>query len=302
MTAQAKPKSQNRDERPDRAYLFKPGQSGNPGGRPKGLAKTIRESVPAHELVRHFQAIFSMDLTELERLRIDPAAVTVADRSKAGDWLADRGYGKAPNYAPVEGSDPLELGDLDRAVAATVDELAGHAKLMLLAGLQSRLWEQRARPEQLPPDGDWRVWYLRGGRGAGKTRTGAETLRAMDQRRTSRASGRSSHPPSGTPAPSAPKAALRAHASARWQGAERRRAGTAPKASSDRANGSKVYLDGADDGALRVQGKNLRGLWADEVGLWRDWDRAWNESIRVRRPRRARPGSSRPAPRRWRTR
>jgi phage terminase large subunit-like protein len=45
------------------------------------------------------------------------------------------------------------------------------------------------------------------------------------------------------------------------------------------ASGAKVYIDGADDGALRVQGKNLRGAWCDEVGLWRDWDISWNESL-----------------------
>jgi len=37
----------------------------------------------------------------------------------------------------------------------------------------------RARPEQLPPGGeDWVVWLLLAGRGFGKTRTGAETVRA----------------------------------------------------------------------------------------------------------------------------
>ena len=35
-------------------------------------------------------------------------------------------------------------------------------------------WRYWARPEQLPPDGDWFVWLLRSGRGFGKTRTGAE--------------------------------------------------------------------------------------------------------------------------------
>ena len=44
-------------------------------------------------------------------------------------------------------------------------------------------------------------------------------------------------------------------------------------------SGSSIYVDGADDGALRIQGKNLRGLWADEIGLWVKWDLAWNESI-----------------------
>src|SRR5439155_12915332 len=36
----------------------------------------------------------------------------------------------------------------------------------------------RARPGQRPPAGDWRVFLLLGGRGAGKTRTAAELVRA----------------------------------------------------------------------------------------------------------------------------
>jgi phage terminase large subunit-like protein len=39
-------------------------------------------------------------------------------------------------------------------------------------------WSYRARDEQLPPPGDWRVWLLLAGRGFGKTRTGAELVRA----------------------------------------------------------------------------------------------------------------------------
>jgi phage terminase large subunit-like protein len=39
-------------------------------------------------------------------------------------------------------------------------------------------WSFWARPEQLPPPGDWKVWNLRSGRGFGKTRTGAEWVRA----------------------------------------------------------------------------------------------------------------------------
>ena len=31
-------------------------------------------------------------------------------------------------------------------------------------------WRYRARPEQLPPAGSWRVWLLMAGRGFGKTR------------------------------------------------------------------------------------------------------------------------------------
>ncbi len=42
--------------------------------------------------------------------------------------------------------------------------------------LEWRLW---ARIDQLPPDGDWRAWLLIGGRGSGKTRSGAEWVRAL---------------------------------------------------------------------------------------------------------------------------
>ena len=34
-------------------------------------------------------------------------------------------------------------------------------------------------------------------------------------------------------------------------------------------SGATVFCDGADDGAERIQGKNLRGAWCDEVGLWK---------------------------------
>jgi phage terminase large subunit-like protein len=39
-------------------------------------------------------------------------------------------------------------------------------------------WPFWARPNQLPPAGDWRIWLLLAGRGFGKTRTGAEMIRA----------------------------------------------------------------------------------------------------------------------------
>lgn len=48
-------------------------------------------------------------------------------------------------------------------------------------------WRFWARPKQLPPDGNWRTWILRAGRGFGKTRAGAEWLheraKAEDGRR-----------------------------------------------------------------------------------------------------------------------
>ena len=41
------------------------------------------------------------------------------------------------------------------------------------------LFEFWAMPHQLPPKGDWRTWVVMGGRGAGKTRAGAEWVRAQ---------------------------------------------------------------------------------------------------------------------------
>jgi phage terminase large subunit-like protein len=38
-------------------------------------------------------------------------------------------------------------------------------------------WRSRARPEQLPPPGDWNGWLVMAGRGFGKTRTGAEWVK-----------------------------------------------------------------------------------------------------------------------------
>ncbi|UWQ23066.1 DNA-packaging protein [Jannaschia sp. W003] len=56
----------------------------------------------------------------------------------------------------------------------------------LLAGLSDNalaalpwLWPFWAMAHQLPPDGAWRTWVVLGGRGAGKTRAGAEWVRGM---------------------------------------------------------------------------------------------------------------------------
>ena len=38
-------------------------------------------------------------------------------------------------------------------------------------------WKLHARPHQIPAHEDWLIWLLLGGRGAGKTRTGAEWIR-----------------------------------------------------------------------------------------------------------------------------
>lgn len=58
-------------------------------------------------------------------------------------------------------------------IARTIDELTPEQASSLLYD-----WEFWARPDQLLPPGDWLTWLILAGRGFGKTRSGAETVRA----------------------------------------------------------------------------------------------------------------------------
>lgn len=46
-------------------------------------------------------------------------------------------------------------------------------------------------------------------------------------------------------------------------------------------SGARLYATGAENGAIRLQGKNLMGVLGDEIGLWADWETAWDESVRM---------------------
>lgn len=133
--------------------------------------------------------------------------------------------------------------------------------------------------EQLPPDGDWRFWYLRGGRGSGKTRTGAETLAdwILESEPGDWAVIAPTYGDARDVCMEGGSGLLRALSGAYERKAWNRSLGTLTL-----LNGSKVFIDGADDGAERIQGKNLRGAWCDEVGLWKQgWETAWKESLRL---------------------
>lgn len=60
--------------------------------------------------------------------------------------------------------------DQRRAMLAALDEES-------LSLIEARDWSVLARPEQLPPPGEWMVWFVRAGRGSGKTRSAAEWTR-----------------------------------------------------------------------------------------------------------------------------
>ena len=94
----------SRPQNRDGTGRFSRGVSGNPGGRPKGLAKATRELV-------------GEDGAALAQLWWDIARDETrrdSDRLEASRLLADRGWGKAANFEPLEG-DPLDLAALEGA-------------------------------------------------------------------------------------------------------------------------------------------------------------------------------------------
>lgn len=170
--------------------------------------------------------------------------------------------------------------------AAKKKPLSLPAKCVLLGRLRGEAWASLANPGQTPPAGKWRrVWYAQGGRGSGKTRAGAEALAHLI---LTNAAG-----DWGCVGPT--------FGDARDTMVEHRRSGLLKVLGSavldwNRtdgqlfvANGSTVFCDGAVEGAERVQGRELRGAWCDEIGLWRivrtrkgeavGGVKAWQESI-----------------------
>jgi hypothetical protein len=85
--------------------------------RPKGLARRIREMV-GDDPTRIANVLF--DILEDDRARNQ-------DRISAAREILDRGWGKAPSHAPIEGGDPLEQTEIDKAIADIAARLTKRA-------------------------------------------------------------------------------------------------------------------------------------------------------------------------------
>lgn len=130
-------------------------------------------------------------------------------------------------------------------------------------------WIEMARPDQLPPAGDWWGWFLCAGRGAGKTRTGAESLFwwAITQPNTVW----------GVVAPTqsdlertcfeGESGLLAVIPEACFKGGSREKGYNSTDKEITLANGS-IILGFSAEKPERLRGPNLNGAWADELAGW----------------------------------
>lgn len=139
-------------------------------------------------------------------------------------------------------------------------------------------WSFLARDEQLEPPGDWSKWLYMAGRGAGKTRTGAEFIRACVKKGYKRL---------GLIAPTAGDArdvmvegesGILAISWADDKDDAGNHMGVPVYEPSKRrltwANGAQASIFSADE-PERLRGPQTEAIWADELGSWR-YPLAWD--------------------------
>ncbi len=104
----------------------------------------------------------------------------------------------ANTVVPLRESNSTSTAPAMKLNSAWLASAPRETQTRFLAGLSDNalralpyLFDFWALPHQLPPDGDWRTWVILGGRGAGKTRAGAEWVRAEVEGATPGAPGRS---------------------------------------------------------------------------------------------------------------
>lgn len=145
-------------------------------------------------------------------------------------------------------------------------------------------WPFWARPDQLPPPGDWRTWALIAGRGTGKTRSSAEWVR--DQAESGRYVNMGIIGPTAdsvrrimVEGPSGILAIAPPWCRPEYEPSTRRIVWP---------NGAKVYTFSAEE-PDRLRGPNFDAIWADEITSWPDgglgaWDMI-QMALRVPGPR-----------------
>lgn len=123
-------------------------------------------------------------------------------------------------------------------------------------------WPRQARPAQLPPPGDWRIWLIIAGRGFGKSRAGAEWVRASVR----------DYPLVniiGATADDARDIMIEGESGILAICPDRERPEYLPsKRRLEWPNGARSLVFTADE-PERLRGKQHMRLWGDEIAAWR---------------------------------
>jgi len=137
-------------------------------------------------------------------------------------------------------------------------------------------WEIWARNDQLPPPGAWRNWLILGGRGAGKTRAGAEWVRGVALGRRSFGEAARNIALVGETLADVREVMIEGvsgllavharHERPQWEPSRRRL---------EWNNGAVAYAFSADD-PESLRGPQFDAAWCDELCKWRRADAAFD--------------------------
>ncbi len=143
-------------------------------------------------------------------------------------------------------------------------------------------WEFLARPDQLPPKGDWRTWLFLAGRGAGKTRSGAEWVRAKVKAGYERLALIA---PTSADARDVMVEGTSGILSVSWQhdkDLNGKLMGLPSYEPSKRrltwGNGAIATLFSAEE-PERLRGPQHDAIWADELAAWKNGQDAWDMAM-----------------------
>lgn len=132
-------------------------------------------------------------------------------------------------------------------------------------------WRAKARPSQLPPDGDWNGWLVMAGRGFGKTRTGAEWVKELAEAgQTSRIALVAPTAADARDTMVEGESGILATASpwCRPEYEPSKRKLTWP-------NGTLAFTFSSEE-ADRLRGPQFAAAWADELAAWNEPQASWD--------------------------